>query len=228
MASRTLSVVAKAMPCALPHAAALEFEAELEEEELFEDEAAMGGRGKALQLGEGRAFGRKVDFAQRGFAVGKIEPREHRLRQALGHGAAHGFEQVEDDLALPARGQAAAAERFVDGRDAADFKQARFGVVGCVGQNLELRLDHFEVAGGARGLDLAVDRDGLAGVELAVEIGGVEPDALHGAAALAEGELEERRPLRVRSRAAPRTSAMTLAISPGFSSSRLRGFWRSS
>jgi hypothetical protein len=26
----------------------------------------------------------------------------------------------------------------------------------------------------------------------------------------------------------PRTSAMTLAISPGFSSSRLRGFWRSS
>ena len=61
-----------------------------------------------------------------------------------------------------------------------------------VGQQLELRLDHFEVAGGARGLDLAVDGDGLAGVEFAVQIGAVEPDALQGVAALADGELEDR------------------------------------
>ena len=87
----------------------------------------------------------------------------------------------------------AAAERFVDGRDAADFEEAGFGVGARVGQHLELRLNHFEVAGGAGGLDLAVDGDGLAGLELAVEIGAVEPDALERAAALADGELEDGR-----------------------------------
>jgi hypothetical protein len=90
-------------------------------------------------------------------------------RQAFGDLAADRFEEVEDGFALPARGQAAAAERLIDGRDAANFEQAGFGVVRVVGEQLELRLDHFEVAGGARGLDLAVDGDGLAGVEFAVQ-----------------------------------------------------------
>ena len=64
----------------------------------------------------------------------------------------------------------AAAERLVDRRDAADFEQARLGVVAGVGQDLELGLNHFEVAGGARRLDFAVESDRLAGVEFAVEI----------------------------------------------------------
>ena len=102
------------------------------------------------------------------------------------------FEQIEDDFPLPARGQAAAAERLVDRRDAAHFEQPRLGVVAGVGQQLQLRLNHLQVAGGARGLDLAVDGDGLPGVEFALEIGGVEPDALERMAALADGQFEDR------------------------------------
>ena len=56
----------------------------------------------ALQLGKGRAFGREMDLAQSGFAVGQIEAGQHLAWQALGNGAAHGLEEIEDDLALPA------------------------------------------------------------------------------------------------------------------------------
>ena len=74
---------------AFAHAAALELEAEFEKEELFEDEAPVRGCGRALQLRERCAFGRKMNFAQRGFATGQVEAGKHRLRQALGHVAAH-------------------------------------------------------------------------------------------------------------------------------------------
>ena len=101
------------------------------------------------------------------------------------------FEQVEDDFALPARGQAAAAQRLVDRSDAAHFEKTGFGVVAGVGQQLELGLNHFEIAGGTRGLDLAVEGHGLSGVEFAVEVGSVEPDALEREASLADGEFED-------------------------------------
>ena len=78
MASRTLSLVAKRDAAALFHAPALQLEAQLQKEQLFKDEPAMGRSRAALQLGERRAFRRKVDFAQRGFAAGKTEPLEHR------------------------------------------------------------------------------------------------------------------------------------------------------
>ena len=177
---------------ALLHAPALEFEAQLEKEQLLEDEPAMSrGRG-ALQLRKRRAFKREMHFAQRSFALGEAETVEHRLRQAIGHRSAHGFEQIEDGSALPARGQTAAAQRFIDGCDAAHLEQPGFRVVTRVGQDLELRLDHFEVAAGTRRLDLAVDRNGLPSLELPVQVGRVEPKALHRKPALAESNLVDR------------------------------------
>ena len=131
-------------------------------------------------------------LAQRRFAVGQIQPLQHRLRQALRHRSPHAFQQVEDHLALPARGQPAAAQRLVHRRNPAHLQQPRFGVVGRVGQDLKLRLDHLEVAARARWLDLAVDRDCLPGLEFAVQIWRVEPDALECVAALPHGQLKER------------------------------------
>src|SRR5205823_1947810 len=63
---------------ALAHLAALEGEAELEVEELFEDEAAVGGRGGGHQLGHGRAGLREMGRAECRRPPGKAEAGEHR------------------------------------------------------------------------------------------------------------------------------------------------------
>jgi hypothetical protein len=176
---------------ALAHAAALEFETKLEEEQLLEDEAAMSRRAECLQLCHRGAFRRKVDLAQGSFAVGQVEARKHRCRKALRDNAAHRLEQVEDDPSLPAGGHAASAQGLVDRRDPTHLEQSCLGIVAGVGQQFPLRLDHLEIAGGARGLDFAVDGDGLAGVKFAVEVGSVKPEALERLAALAYGQLED-------------------------------------
>ena len=94
---------------------------------------------------------------------------------------------------LPAGGKGGAAERFVDGGDAAYFQQPRFLVFANAWQQLELRLDHLHVARGAGWFDFAEESDGLSGAEAALEICPVEPHALHGEVALAYGHLEDGR-----------------------------------
>jgi hypothetical protein len=101
-------------------------------------------------------------------------------------------EQVVDGSANPARGEAAAAERFVDGGDAADFEEAGLLVVEVVGEDFELRLDHFEVARRAARLDLAVERDHLSGLEFVFEIRAVKPHRFERGQVLADGHLEDR------------------------------------
>ena len=177
---------------ALAHAAAFQLQAQLEEEQFFKDEAAMCRCRPGLQLRQRSSFRGKVHLTQRGFAVRQIESTDHRRGQALRYVAAHAVQQVEDHLALPAGCQTRAAQRLVHRRDSADFQQASLGIIARVRQNLELRLDHLEVAGGARRLDLSVESHRLPGMELAVEITGVKPDALEGVPALPHGEFEER------------------------------------
>ena len=144
---------------ALLHAPPFELESQLKKEQLFKNEPAMSrGRG-TLQLSERRALKREVNFVERSFAAGQAETVEHGLRQAIGHCSAHAFEQIENSFALPARSQPAATQRFIDGRDAAHFEKLGFRVGARVGQDLKLRLNHFEVTGGTRRLDLAVDRN---------------------------------------------------------------------
>ena len=178
---------------ALPHAAALELQAQLQKEQLFKDQPPVGSGCGGLQLGKIGPFGRKMNLAQRSLAVGQVEPGQHLPRQALRHRAAYPFEQVEDRLALPARGQPRPAQRLIDRRDAADFEQPRLGVVAGVGKDFELRLDHLEVAGRPRGLDLSVHSHRLPGVEFPIQIGTIEPDAFEGQAALPHGQLEDGR-----------------------------------
>ena len=132
-----------------------------------------------------------MHFAKRGLAAGQAEPIEHRLGQALGDRTAHGLEQVEDHLAQPARGETRSAERFVHRRDPADLEKARFGVLAFFGKDLELRLDHFQVAGGARGFDFAEDGYGLPGMKTVLEIGSVKPEALERQPGLTQGEFEQ-------------------------------------
>ncbi len=108
------------------------------------------------------------------------------------------FEDVPEDAAEPAGGEAGspgggAAEGFVDGDDAVDFEHGVLLVLRAWGgQELELGLDHLEAAcGGAGGFELAVEGDHGSEREAVLEIGAVEPHALDGGGALADGHLEE-------------------------------------
>ena len=59
-------------------------------------------------------------------------------------------------------------------------------------QNLELRLKDLEaVSAAVAGLDFAIQRDQHSGTKLVLQIGGVEPDALQGVAALTDRHLEQ-------------------------------------
>ena len=218
MAWRTAGGGGEGSADALAHAAALELEAELEIEELFEDEALVGGGGGAHELDHRRTGFREVDALEGFEARRQLETGEHRGRQSLigcdlGGAAALDelFEDGPDDAAHPLGGELGApgsgsAEALVYGDDAAHFEHGEFSVrAGGSGlrQDLELGLDHFEAPGGraltgdrrgghggARRFEFAVYGDHLAGLELVFEIGSMEPDALDGAEALAQGELE--------------------------------------
>ena len=68
------------------------------------------------------------------------------------------------------------------------------GPSGCAGggEDLPLGLDHLELAGvRPGGFELAVEGDGLAGVEAALEVLAAEPHGLDGVDALANGDLED-------------------------------------
>ena len=169
------------------HLPALQLQPQLQKKELFEDQPSVRRRGEALQLGKRSAFGGEVRLAQRGLAVGQRKPIQNRLRQAFRRRAAQPFQQIEDHLALPARGQTAAAQRLVDRRNPPYLEQSRFGVGRRVGQKLVLRLNNFKVARRARWFHLAVDGDRLPGLEFAFKIGRVKPDAFEGLQTLANG-----------------------------------------
>ena len=134
----------------------------------------------AADRGEMNAFG----LADRGSGWGEV------------------FEDVPEHAAEPAGGEAGspgggAAEGFVDGDDAVDFEQGERGVrvaarAGRAGEDLELRLNHFEAAGArAGGLKLAVEGDGGTEGEAVLEIPAVEPHGFDGGGALADGHFEE-------------------------------------
>ena len=219
---------------ALAHAAAFEFEAEFEVEELLEDEAAVRGGGGGHQFQHGRAGFGEVDGAEGGEAGGEVEAAKHCGWEGLRDGAefvdptrdggavtngAPGFggwvevfEDGPDDAAesiwsrvwRPRRWCRRATRRRGRCGPFRAWRIRRRDRCAGFGQDFELRLDHFEAAGGgaesargcgghggAGGFELAVDGDHLAELELVLEIRAVEPHALDGAEALAEGHLED-------------------------------------
>ena len=91
------------------------------------------------------------------------------------------------------------ADGGVDGNDAShleggfDLGVGFSGVEGVVGvtEDFDLGLDDLELAGVAVGFHLAVGGEGLSGMEAALKVGAIEPEALNGGAAGAEGEFED-------------------------------------
>ena len=141
---------------AVAEPAAFEFEAEFEVEELFEDEAAVGGGAGGHEVGHGGAGGGEVEGAEGVHAggdgrraaeavgrvfggVGAVGPTfdAAATNGAPGFGAGVGFGEVfedgPEDAAEPAGGEFAApggfaAEGLVDGDDAAHLEQGELGV----------------------------------------------------------------------------------------------------
>ena len=112
---------------ALAGLAALDFEAEFQEEELFEDEAAVRGRARALELGQrtSRHPG-NAPAAATYRAMGKPQPFQHGGGQRFRNAArAARREALKSCAAEPARAELGAAQGFIDGRDAAHFQASR-------------------------------------------------------------------------------------------------------
>jgi len=190
---------------AVAQAFALEFEAEFEVEELLEDEALLGGGAEALQVGEQRSGGWEVGVAQGLEAGWEAEAAQHgdgedlferrALRELFEDLPEHAARPLGAEFRAPGGG---AAERLVDGDNAADFEHGTERVgVGSGGvrqwwEEFELGLDHLVAAGlRARRLYLAVERDHLTELELVFEVGAAEPHGLEGLEAVADGEFEE-------------------------------------
>jgi len=75
-------------------------------------------------------------------------------------------------------------------------------VVGVVGEDLKLWLDHFEVARGAGRLNLAVERHHLSGFEFAFKVGAMKPETFHGGGSLADGHFKNWHGTRAQERGA--------------------------
>ncbi len=175
--------------------AAFEFESQLQKEKFFKDQPDVRRGAGSLQVLKALAGIGPVDLAQG-------VPRRDQA-QVLAHGGRYRirelgreiFQNAVDDAPKPARGQAALAGRLVDGHDPADFERGcgfllcAFGLVGGIAENFELRLDELQISA-ALLLHLAVKGYQLSGLEAVAQIGGVEPDALQAASALAGRHLK--------------------------------------
>src|ERR1700733_1538981 len=90
------------------------------------------------------------------------------------------------------------ANRFIDRNDPADFQglacllfcTVRAGAAR-IPQNLELRLNDLQLSAALIFLDLAIERDHLAGDELVAQVRGIEPQAAQTRAPLSHGELKD-------------------------------------
>ena len=186
-----LLVRRKADSRALPHPPPLQLQPQLQKKQFLEDQPPVGRSRRSLQLNHGRSLRRKMHLAQRRLAVRQLQPLQHRRRKALRHRTPHSFQQMEDCLPLPARGQPRPAQRLVHRRNPPHLQQARLRVVAVIGQQLELRLNHLEILSSPRRLDFAIQRDRVPGVKPALQIAAVEPDALQRQPSLPHGELED-------------------------------------
>ena len=130
---------------------AFEGKTELEEEELFEDEAALGRAAVFVQRGDGFVRRREVRLRYRDRAWRKLETSAEFFGKDFGHAAR--VDQLEGGVDGAANGAGAeGADGFVDGDDAANF-----GGVGGVrtavsGERFDLGIHHFD-AGGAEFVD---------------------------------------------------------------------------
>jgi hypothetical protein len=175
-----------------------------------------GAGGGKVEVAEGVGAGGEGEACAKGGGEGVrlrgvLRGRREALLGGSGRWWQGGFfrfgEVAEDgphDAAEPAGGElgapgSGAAEGFVDGDDAAHLEHDELGVFAGglrVWEDLEGGLDHLEArraggcverVAGARAFELAVEGDGLAGLELVFEVSAVEPHALYGFADVLRG-----------------------------------------
>ncbi len=123
------------------------------------------------------------------------QPPAHHCRDSFGEVGREIVERCADDAAKPACGHASLPGRFVDGHDAPHFQRCCRLVIsavsGGIAQHFKLRLDNLQLSAARVLLHLAIERDQLAGLELILQIGGIEPEAFQARSSLAHGELED-------------------------------------
>ncbi len=180
------------------HIAPLHLQSDLEKKQFLEDEAAVRRRARALQVLEPRSGLGKMRQAK-SFAPGdQVQALPDGAWNAVGQLRREVGERAMDDAAEPARAQPAIGGGFVDGHDAPDLKRLSRQVLrrlllrfrDRLGQDLELRLHQLDaMAPAAWFLHPAIESDRLSGLELISQVGGIEPYAGDGLAALAGGHL---------------------------------------
>ena len=178
--------------------APLQFQPELQKEQLFEDQPDVRRGARLLQVHQALADLGPVRLPEGLAPLDQPHAPANRRGNGVGDFRLQVLQHAVDDAAKPARGQPSVAGAFVDGHHAPDFQRlplvllAAFAHGGIV-QNLELRLDNLEaVALAALGnFHLAVERQQHAGAKFVAQVAAVEPQALQGVAALAHGHLKD-------------------------------------
>ena len=177
---------------------AFEFEAKLDEKKLIENHPYVSRGARRLQVAKAFAGIGPVRFPQRLAWRHQAQMGAHRRGDWIGKLGIQIFQRPSDNAPEPAWRKLALAGRFVDRNDASDLERGGgllFSLIGAalfvdVAQNLELRLHNLQLAVAVL-FNLAVERQHLSGLEAALEIRGVKPQALQLGAALADGKLED-------------------------------------
>jgi hypothetical protein len=164
--------------------AAPQQQANLEAEELLEDQPALRGTPEGIQLIQRRLGRRKVRGLERGATAGDTEGRSHGLGQRLRQIPRQLRQRVGDQAALHLRRDRSRA--FVDRDDAAGVK--RFGLIAV--DDLELRVRKLQ-SRPLVPLERAVHDHLAAGMDLVLQIGRVEPGEADRARGVAEQRLED-------------------------------------
>src|SRR5690349_14671279 len=123
--------------------AALEFQAELDEEQFLEDQSNMRRRPKRLQRMDTLAFVRPVHLPQCLTRRQQVEPLANCGRNSFHHFGGEVLQRSPDGPAKPPRSELPLARRLINGDDSSDLQRlgsSLFGVAFRFTQNLELRL----------------------------------------------------------------------------------------
>jgi hypothetical protein len=180
------------------HLTPLEFEAQFDEEQFLKNKAHMSRRPGRLQVREALAGIGPVHLPQ-SFAMGnQSHAGAHDCGNGVGRLGRQAFKGGTNHAAKPARSNSALSGGLVDRHDASDLERLTQLLIRRIGgailpgltKNLELRLHDLQFAV-AIGLDLAVERYHLPGLELVSQVGSVEPETFHAIGPLPGGHLKD-------------------------------------
>src|SRR5580700_5375030 len=174
---------------------ALEFQPQFDEEQFFKDQTDVRGRARRLQIREALPGLRPMNFPQRLAGRNQRQTRAYGGRDRLGEVGSQIVQSRADDPAKPARGHAPLPGRLVNRYDSPNFeRRSRFvlrAVSTGIAQHLKLWLHNLQLSAARVLLNLPIECDQLAGLELILQVSAVEPQATQLGSSLAHRELED-------------------------------------